>query len=278
VYEQREHESWDDEDEDDPPPRPEPSREEHRRARLRAAAQLTIALGGFVAVRVGLELAGVFERISARAPTWEIPAHVFMQGGAALLLALLCLRAFGEGASTIGAGRLARPWLEVGRGFGLVVGIYVVMVPLMLAAMMLIRGPARAQMVLQKTQVMQMVVQIPLAALLPSALMAGLYEELFVRGLIQSRVAKVMAGAAELRWTHRYGAVALSAALFGLGHIYQGPVGVMQTTVVGVILGVAAAHWRSIWAAVVAHVVIDTMGLLVSRVLLPATQGLLQRS
>jgi membrane protease YdiL (CAAX protease family) len=267
---------WDEDEEAPLPPGPTPV--EDALARKRSVAQLGLALGGFIVARLALERGGVFDEISVALPGWEIPAHVFIQGALALALTWLALRLYRDGAVSIGLAKPRRPWLEIGRGFMLVGGIYVVMVPLMLATMLLIRGPARESMVQQKTEVLRVVAQIPLAALFPSAVMAGVYEEVFVRGLLQSRVAKVFAGAKPQGLALRLSAVLIASVLFGLGHLYQGPVGVMQTTVVGVILGVSAVVWRSIWPAVVAHVVIDTVGLLVSRVLLPATQGLLQRS
>lgn len=269
---------WDEDEDEEPPLPPAPTPVEDARSRKRSALQLALALGGFVAARFALERGGAFDKINAALPGWEIPAHVFIQGALALSLTWLALRFAGEGAATIGVAKPKRPWLEIGRGLMLVGSIYVVMVPLMLATMLLIRGPARESMVQQKTEVLRVVAQIPLAALFPSAVMAGVYEEVFVRGLLQSRVAKLFAGAKPQGMGLRLLAVLIASVLFGLGHLYQGPVGVMQTTVVGLILGVSAVVWRSIWPAVVAHVVIDTVGLLVSRVLLPATQGLLQRS
>lgn len=277
MYEQAPSLDWDEDEQDEPPPPPTPTPEENARARRLALAQLVPAIGGFVALRVLLEWAGVFERVARVNPAWEIPAHVFIQGGIALAVTALVLRLSRQSAASIGVARPESAALAVGRGFMLVGTIYVVMVPLMLATMMLIRGPARESMVQQKTEVLREVARIPLAALFPSAVMAGVYEEVFVRGLLQSRVATVLAGARRESLVARYGAVFIASALFGLGHWYQGPVGVLQTTVVGLILGVSAVVWRSIWPAVVAHVVIDTVGLLVSRVLLPATQGLLQR-
>lgn len=286
MYESPDDELYNGTDEDeDPPPPPEPSSSEQRAARKRALGQLAVAIGAFLAARPALDLLGVYAWIERRAPRYEIPAHIFIQGVIALALVWGILRVSRESWRSVGASKPQSPWLEVGRGAALVGGIYVIMMPLMLAAMLLIRGPAREQMALQKVEALSQKAQavavfgqIPLWVLVPSAVMAGVYEEVFVRGLIQSRLARLFAGARELRWVERYGAVLLSSALFGLMHWYQGPVGVMQTAVVGLILGIAAAQWRSIWAAAAAHVIIDTMGLLVSRLLVPAAQGLLQRS
>lgn len=286
MYEISEDELYDGTDEDeDPPPPPVPSSREQRKARERALGQLAVAIGAFLFLRPALDWLGVYALIERRAPRYEIPAHIFIQGVFALLLVWVILRVSRESWQSVGASKPRAPWLELGRGAALVGGIYVIMMPLMLAAMLLIRGPAREQMALQKVEALSQKAQavavfgqIPLWVLVPSAVMAGVYEEVFVRGLIQSRWSRLFAGARELRWPERYGAVLVSSVMFGAMHWYQGPVGVMQTTVVGMILGIAAAQWRSIWAAAAAHVIIDTMGLLVSRLLVPAAQGLLQRS
>jgi membrane protease YdiL (CAAX protease family) len=279
VYEPEPDDDRDDDEDDwDEPARPEPSPDEKRRARITALAQLVTAFVAFFAARVGLELLGAFEAIRARWPAWEIPAHVFIQGAVAIAVVALILRVSREPWRSVGAGRPDPWWLAIARGLSTVAVIYVLMVPLMLAVMLLVRGPQQAHMARQKTEALSQFVKIPLVALLPSAVMAGLYEELFVRGLLQSRIARVISGHDQHRALARYGAVCLGAALFGAAHWYQGPAGVLQTTVVGVILGGISAHWRSIWPAVIAHSVIDTIGLLVSRVLVPAAQGILQRN
>jgi membrane protease YdiL (CAAX protease family) len=73
-------------------------------------------------------------------------------------------------------------------------------------------------------------------------------------------------------------AVLVSAILFSAGHAYQGKLGLVQTSVVGVVLG-ALAVWRgSIWSCIVAHVAIDTFGLFAIRVLGPALERIVHPS
>lgn len=257
---------------------PEPSPTEKSRTRRGALAQLAAALVGFFAVRISAEHFRLFEAIAARYPEWEIPAHVFIPGLGALLIVALLLAQSREPWSSIGAGRPRKWWLDVVRGLSTVGLTYVVMVPLTLAVALLVRGPAQAHMTRQKLETLREFVKIPLIAVVPTAVMAGFYEEVLVRGFVQSRVSRALSGSDHPPTTARYLAVLFGAVLFGLGHIYQGPMGVFQTTVVGVILGVVAARFRSIWPAVVAHVVIDTVGLVVSRVLVPAAQSIIQRN
>jgi membrane protease YdiL (CAAX protease family) len=267
-----------DEPDDDalaPEPRPEIPPAAHRRARRDALAQLSLALGLFIGARVGLERAGLFDALASRAPGWEIPAHVFIQSAVALLVVAAILRWTRAGWSSIGLGRPERPWREVGRGLGAVVAVYVLMIPLVLAAALLIRGPGQDAMTRQKLGALRTFAGIPLAAMLPTAALAGLYEEVFVRGLVHARLATLFAGAGRPSAGARALAVALGSLLFGLAHAYQGPIGVVQTTLVGLVFGLLSAYWRTVWPAVVAHVAIDTFGLLASRWLVPAAQRMI---
>lgn len=53
-------------------------------------------------------------------------------------------------------------------------------------------------------------------------------------------------------------AVSLTAVIFGLGHYsVQGMLGVIVTTLLGLVLGTAIVHRKSIWPAVIAHGLFD---------------------
>ncbi|MCE2827771.1 MAG: CPBP family intramembrane metalloprotease, partial [Verrucomicrobium sp.] len=55
------------------------------------------------------------------------------------------------------------------------------------------------------------------------------------------------------RWGPTVLVALLAAVIFGLGHLPQGPGGVVLTGVVGFILAMVMIGHRSLWAAVVAH-------------------------
>jgi hypothetical protein len=56
----------------------------------------------------------------------------------------------------------------------------------------------------------------------------------------------------------------LVAILFGLGHFYKGPAGVIDSTYSGIVLGCAyLLSRRNLWAAILAHGISDTFALLV---------------
>ena len=53
------------------------------------------------------------------------------------------------------------------------------------------------------------------------------------------------------------------SVLFGYGHYYKGPAGILDSSVAGLILGSAyLLAGRNLWASVLAHGFIDTIGLL----------------
>ncbi len=56
----------------------------------------------------------------------------------------------------------------------------------------------------------------------------------------------------------------LVALLFGFGHYYKGPAGVLDSTYSGLVLGCAyLLSGRNLWAPILAHGISDTFALLV---------------
>lgn len=88
---------------------------------------------------------------------------------------------------------------------------------------------------------------------------AGFGEEIGYRGFLLNRLAEAFGrsrGADVL-------AVLGSAVLFGFGHYYKGPAGILDSGLAGVILGVAyLISGRNLWTCVLAHGCIDTFGLI----------------
>jgi membrane protease YdiL (CAAX protease family) len=86
-------------------------------------------------------------------------------------------------------------------------------------------------------------------------LFTGFYEEVLARGFLLSRSRALLAGV--------WGPVLLSSLLFGLGHFYQGPLGVLQTALVGVVFARLALHWGTLWPVIFAHAALNTISLIV---------------
>jgi membrane protease YdiL (CAAX protease family) len=84
-------------------------------------------------------------------------------------------------------------------------------------------------------------------------------EEMVFRGLVLSRLE-------ELLGTGRRGtvlAVGVQAILFGLGHLYLGPRGVLTAAVIGAIYGTwFLMRGRTLWPLILAHGLTDTISIL----------------
>lgn len=106
--------------------------------------------------------------------------------------------------------------------------------------------------------------ELAYAALL--SINAGLSEELFFRLALPLLLVLVTGNV----WV----AFALAAIVFGLAHLYQGLVGVVATTAVGVLLTAFYLASGSIWIAVLVHAAIDLVGL----VLRPLLDGTVKRA
>jgi membrane protease YdiL (CAAX protease family) len=87
------------------------------------------------------------------------------------------------------------------------------------------------------------------------ALNAGFSEELFFRLLLPLLLTLVFRNAVA--------AFAIAAVIFGLVHMYQGIVGVLATTVLGVAFTVLYLWTGSLWIAMAVHASFDLLGLVV---------------
>ena len=77
---------------------------------------------------------------------------------------------------------------------------------------------------------------------------AGICEEFIYRGILLGLLASSLGV-----WP----AILISSVVFGIGHSYQGPVGVLRTGVVGLIMALVVTLTGSLFVAMVAHAVID---------------------
>jgi membrane protease YdiL (CAAX protease family) len=100
---------------------------------------------------------------------------------------------------------------------------------------------------------------LPLSAIGAAMLFTGFYEEALARGFLLTRCRTLLTGS--------WGPVLLSSVLFGLGHFYQGGLGVVQTALVGVVFAGLALHWGTLWPLILAHAALNTLSLTVLRAL-----------
>lgn len=84
---------------------------------------------------------------------------------------------------------------------------------------------------------------------------AAFGEEISYRGYLLGRAADLGRRSAAAYW----GAMVLASVLFGYGHYYKGPAGIVDSGVAGLILGAAyLLSGRNLWTSILAHGFIDT--------------------
>lgn len=86
---------------------------------------------------------------------------------------------------------------------------------------------------------------------------AAFGEEIAYRGYLMTRAAEFLGGSRASWWI----AVVIGAVLFGVGHWYKGPSGVVDSGMAGLVLGASyLLTGRNMWTCVLAHGFIDTFG------------------
>jgi membrane protease YdiL (CAAX protease family) len=89
---------------------------------------------------------------------------------------------------------------------------------------------------------------------------AAFGEEIAYRGYLVTRAADMGGRTALAYWA----GVVVVAVLFGYGHYYKGPAGLLDSGMAGLVLGAAyMLSGRNLWACVLAHGFIDTFGIVV---------------
>ncbi|MBZ5719654.1 MAG: CPBP family intramembrane metalloprotease [Acidobacteriia bacterium] len=88
---------------------------------------------------------------------------------------------------------------------------------------------------------------------------AAFGEEIGYRGYLITRAADVGARSKPAYWV----AVLMVSVLFGIGHYYKGPAGMVDSGMAGLVLGTAyLLSGRNLWVCILAHGFIDTFGVI----------------
>ncbi|HWM23766.1 MAG TPA: CPBP family intramembrane glutamic endopeptidase [Chthoniobacterales bacterium] len=89
---------------------------------------------------------------------------------------------------------------------------------------------------------------------------AAFGEEIGYRGYLLTRAAEIGGKTTAAYWI----GIVVVAVLFGYGHYYKGPAGILDSGVAGLILGAAyMLSGRNLWASILAHGFIDTIAVVV---------------
>ena len=88
---------------------------------------------------------------------------------------------------------------------------------------------------------------------------AAFGEEVSYRGYLLTRAADLGRRTTAAYWL----GIIVVSVLFGYGHYYKGPAGILDSGVAGLILGAAyMLSGRNLWASILAHGFIDTFGVM----------------
>lgn len=171
-----------------------------------------------------------------------------------LALAAVSLRLRREGLASLGLRPLAAPAGTAVRVLGLVAGWTVLQLVLILPVLEHVTG--RRQHLTELGEVHGDAALLAVLLLLTWTI-AAFGEEIAYRGFIPTRVVGAL-GAGRLG---QVVAVVGSSALFGLAHTEQGLVGVAVTFLDALFFTALRHHYRSLWAAILAHGFSNTIGL-----------------
>lgn len=87
---------------------------------------------------------------------------------------------------------------------------------------------------------------------------AAIGEEILFRGFLLHQLTAILGCGNGARWA----SIVAGGAIFGVAHLIQGPLGVLNTAIVGVIFGWAwFRSGRNLWALILAHALIDSYGI-----------------
>jgi uncharacterized protein len=238
-----------------------------RRSAIQAALFLLLVM-----LLAGVSIAlGRADGSSAELGVRGLMVNVLVLAALYMGLVLTLLRVHRQAWSTLGLDRM-RPLAVV--GFGLI-GCAMAYAANLVAVMLYLAltRPDLARLGEQKMAALDPLASLPLAAVLPLALLVGVYEELAFRGFLLSRLRAAFAARMRAR-PAALAAVIVSSAAFAIGHAYQGAIGIAQTAAAGVAFALLALWRKSIWPCIFAHVAIDSFGMIALRFIRPALETL----
>jgi membrane protease YdiL (CAAX protease family) len=191
---------------------------------------------------------------AAIAPTMPVLGHAYLQFLVTLAL-IAWLRIRGARFSDYGFGNFGPPWLFASITLAAIAAS--VILPTMLDPLLssyfgktprdLSRFATLAGNLSQFLYVMPLV-----------WIFAAFGEEFLYRGFILENVRRILGGGNAAMGA----AIVVQAVLFGAGHAYQGPVGMIPIAVGGIVYGLL--YWaggKRLWPLILGHGVVDTIGL-----------------
>jgi uncharacterized protein len=192
---------------------------------------------------VEVALAGVAVLLDLLVPTFVL-----------LGLAAVSLALRREGPASLGLSPPRHAWRMVGEVLGISVAWTLVTFSLVVPVVERLTGDRRDVTMFES---LEGDTGVLLGMLALSWTLAAVGEEVAYRGFLLTRLREVLpAGTLSL-----VVAVGITSVLFGLAHTEQGAVGVLLTTIDSVLFAALRLHYRTLWASVLAHGFLNTIGL-----------------
>lgn len=177
-----------------------------------------------------------------------LPVLLALQG--AVILAGLSILLFRAGQRWSDVGLHALNGRDVGRALVLLVECVAVNLILMLIIYRVAPEHTIEHMIHLQGIASRLAGEQSILAIAATMFFVGIYEELTARGFLLTRCRTALDGV--------WAPVLLSSMLFGLGHAYQGWIGMAQTTLIGTVLAVNTVRWGTLWPAILAHALLNT--------------------
>lgn len=218
---------------------------------LEALADLALTIMAMIVIHFGAGIVMLFFDLENRFPSLGILFSNIILGVATLAIVAGMMAWRKQGPCAIGLGRT--PLFQT---LLWTIGA----IPLTLAGAfatgilyMIFAGDSVEAVMEEREAFFEMIPEMSRTVIIVFAMFTGVHEEIFFRGFVLSRCRTL------LRWN--WLAIPVVSLMFGLVHAYQGPMGVVQTTVIGLILGVVATYSRSLWPVIIAHAALNMVGL-----------------
>ncbi len=208
----------------------------------------------FLDILVFLAIAGGLAYVDyAYVPAGPYQGFLSIIGAFAVVLVIKQMR--GQAWRDFGLGRPRRLWVLP----LWVVGIFITTMVVALAGQTAAAAFIDAPVDVSKFSVLHQNVPMLIVSLISIWITAAFFEEVVYRGFLLGRLLDI-AGAG-------FGAAVLlsfiHAVLFGLLHLYQGPLGVITTGIVGFVFGIFfVLQGRNLWALILVHGLIDTISVI----------------
>ena len=216
-----------------------------------AAVDLFLVVALLLSTYQALFLLDIPQRIQDFAPVLGFLWINVLIGTVSLAIVAVVLLGRRQGAASVGLTKTSA---------GKTVGLALAAVPACYAAhvtavtlFLTLTGQTFEDLIVERAAFFEEIPSVPPLIAVAFSLFVGVHEEVLFRGFILGRFRALFRSTPA--------AVIVSSILFGILHGYQGMIGVVQTTTVGLILAIVAARYRTIWPVILAHGLFDAISL-----------------